>query len=214
MSPCKPGRRRLVRAAVRAAVLPVLLLPGCALFRNPRPSDRPGASRNGPEPPRDVVERWRAIGKIALRVGEERLSASLDWRQIRERFRLRLSGPFGSGGLQVEGRPGRVELTTASGERSTARTPEALLMQQIGWDLPASSLRYWITGRAHPGAAARYWTLDEAGRLESLVQHGWRIEYRYPKAGPADSLPERITLRGERLTGRVLVRSWRIGPDA
>ena len=212
MSPCEPGRRRLVLAAA----LPVLVLPGCALFRDPRPSDRPEASGNEPEPepPRDVVERWRAIGKIALRAGEDRLSASLDWRQVRERFRLRLSGPFGGGALQVEGRPGRVELTTASGERSTAPTPEALLAEKLGWDLPASSLRHWITGRAHPGEAVREWTLDAAGRLETLVQRGWRLEYRYPEDGPADSLPERITLRGQRITGRVAVRSWRTGPAA
>lgn len=212
MSRCEPGRRRLILAAV----LPALPLPGCAVFRSLRPPEPPDAPRNGPapEPPRDVLERWRAIGKIALRAGEERLSASLDWRQTRERFRLRLSGPFGGGALQVEGRPGRVELTTASGERSTARTPEALLVQKLGWDLPASSLRYWITGRAHPGVTARDWTLDEAGRLESLAQLGWSIGYGYPGDGPEDSLPERITLRGGRLTGRVVVRSWRTGPDA
>ena len=212
MSPCEPGRRRLILTAA----LPALALPGCALFHLPRPSEDPDGSRSEPEPepPRDVVERWRAIGKIALRAGEERLSASLDWRQIRERFRLRLSGPFGGGTLQVEGRPGRVELTTASGERSTARTPEVLLVQRLGWDLPASSLRHWITGRAHPGVAARDWTLDAAGRLETLVQRGWRIEYGYPGHGASDSLPERIVLRGERLTGRVVVRSWRTGPDA
>lgn len=210
MSRCEPGRRRLILAALPAA----LPLPGCALFRSLRPPEPPGAPRTGPEPPRDVLERWRAIGKIALRAGEERLSASLDWRQTHERFRLRLSGPFGGGALQVEGRPGRVELTTASGERSAARTPEALLVEKLGWDLPASSLRYWITGRAHPGVTVRDWTLDDAGRLESLAQLGWSIGYGYPGDGPSDSLPERITLRGGRLTGRVVVRRWRTGPDA
>ena len=56
--------------------------------------------------------------------------------------------------------------------------------------------------------------LDAAGRLESLEQQGWIIAYRYPGDARADSLPERITLRGEGLSGRVVVRTWRVGPHA
>ena len=129
-----------------------------------------------------------------------------------------MSGPFGQGAFQIDGRPGEVELTTARGERRSARTPEALLLREIGWELPASSLRHWITARARPGVPVREWALDEQGRLASLAQQGWRVEYAYrrdPREGslgelPGPALPARITLRGEGAVVRVAVRGWRI----
>ena len=63
----------------------------------------------------------------------------------------------------------------------------------------------------------REWALDEHGRLASLVQQGWRVEYAYrgdsPEGGGGAfrglSLPARITLRGEGVVVRVAVRDWR-----
>ena len=196
-------RRRLFASGALA-----LLLAGCS--RAPWRRDGPPLPRKGP--PDDVIERWRAIGKLAARTGDGggRWSGSLDWRQVREDFLLRLSGPFGQGALQVEGRPGKVELTTARGERRSARTPEALFVGELGWDLPASSLRYWITARARPGVPVQGWTLDEAGRLSSLAQQGWRLDYKYRGDSRGNALPDRITLRGEGVVVRIAIRDWRV----
>ena len=201
MQPFCPQRRRLLASGALT-----LLLPGCvgALFRR----DEPPPPEKGP--PDDVVARWRALGKLAARTGDGNWSASLDWRQADEDFRLRLSGPFGQGALQVEGSPGTVELTTARGERRSARTPEALLAREIDWDLPASSLRHWITARARPGVPVEDWTLDEAGRLSTLAQQGWRLDYVYRGDPGGHSLPDRITLRGEGVMVRIAIRDWRV----
>ena len=207
MRPLDPRRRRFLVSGALA-----LLLPGCAWapWRRDEPLPSP------PEPPDDVIDRWRAIGKLAARTGDGQSSWSgtVDWRQDRDDFLLRLSGPFGQGALQVDGRPGKVELTTARGERRTARTPEALLKMELGWDLPASSLRHWITARARPGVPVEEWALDEGGRLASLAQQGWRVDYRYRADPGADaggsSLPDRITLRGEDIVVRIAVRDWRV----
>ena len=89
----------------RAGPAPRRLLPGAVA-----PGRTSLAARGASD---DVIERWRAIGKLAARTGDGdgdgggRWSGSLDWRQVREDFLLRLSGPFGQGALQVEGRPGR-----------------------------------------------------------------------------------------------------------
>ena len=202
-----PGRRRLLLLALTTA------LPGCA--RLPWGADGAGSLPVKPELSRGLTESWRALGKIAVRAGDERWSASFDWRQSAGRFRLRLSTPFGNGAFQVTGGPGGVELTTAAGERRSARTAEALFAEQLGWELPASSLRHWITGRARPGDPVQDWTLDELGRLVTLRQHGWSIEYKYRRNARRpdsieDFLPERLMLRGEGVTGRLVVREWRL----
>ena len=64
----------------------------------------------------------------------------------------------------------------------------------------------------------REWALDEQGRLASLVQQGWRVEYAYRRDSregsseelPGLALPARITLRGEGVVVRVAIRGWRI----
>ena len=199
-------RRRLLASAALA-----LLLPGCSWT----PSRRDALPSLPGRPPDDVIERWRAIGKIAARTtreghGEGSWSGTLDWRQDREDFRLRLGGPFGQGALQVDGRPGKVELTTARGERRTARTPEALLLEELGWDLPAASLRHWITARARPGVPVQEWALDEDGRLVSLAQQGWQVDYTYRSDPGGHSLPDRVTLRGKQVVVRIAVRDWHV----
>ena len=197
-------------------------LPGCASLSNHGDHARLRSEPPSPAertPRRDLIPGWRAIGKLAVRTGGERRGASFDWRQSHDRFRLRLGGPLGAGVLQVTGGPDGVVLTTAAGERRSARTAEALLADELGRGLPASFLRYWITARAHPGVPAREWTLDESGRLLTLEQHGWRIEYEYrgkalPPGAAEGSLPHRIELRGEGFEGRLVVREWRLDLDA
>ena len=202
-----PTRRRL--SATFGLVSLALVVSGCAWI----PWDRE-VSAPAPEarPPEDVVESWRAIGKLAARIrdGGASWSAAFDWRQQREEFRLRLSGPFGQGALQIKGRADGVELTTAKGKRESAATPEALFGKLIGWDLPASSLRHWITARARPGVPAPEWTLDDTGRLSTLTQQEWRVEYRYPADAGPNALPDRVTLYGARAVVRVVVRDWRL----
>ena len=217
MEPFDPRRRRLLASGALA-----LLLSGC--LGAPGRDDGVPADLAG-RPPDDVVERWRALGKLAARTtgdrngrGEGNWSGTLDWRQAGEDFRLRLSGPFGQGALQVEGRPGEVELTTARGERRSAPTPEALFARELGWYLPTSALRHWITARARPGVPVEDWRLDAAGRLSSLAQQGWRLDYGYregPAGGPPEdargtALPERITLRGKEAVVRIAIRDWRL----
>ena len=202
MLPFCPRRRRLLTTGALT-----LLLPGCvgALFRR----DEPPPPDKGP--PDDVVARWRALGKLAARTGDGNWSASLDWRQADEDFRLRLSGPFGQGALQVEGSPGTVELTTARGDRRSARTPEALLVQELDWDLPASSLSPLGSpgGRApaFPWRAGRS-TRRGGSRPSRSKAGGWTTCTAGTRAGILS--PDRITLRGEGVVVRIAIRDWRV----
>ena len=204
MHPFDPHRRRLAFSLALA-----LALPGCAGVQWRRGS--PSSTAEGP--PDDVIRSWRATGKLTARIGDggRRWGATLDWRQKRDNFRIRLSGPLGQGALQLKGRPGKVELTTPRGKRRSAPTTEALLVQELGWELPASSLRYWITARARPEVPVRNWSLDRAGRLASLDQQGWQIDYEYGGERGEHLLPDRVNLRGgEGVVLRIAIRDWRV----
>jgi len=83
-----------------------------------------------------------------------------------------------------------------------------------GWRVPLSGLRYWIIGLPDPQARVIDLELDPMGRLAELRQLGWHI--RYQRYGEFDgvALPTRLTLENSQLRAKLVVRSWRTGPDS
>ncbi|MCK5365198.1 MAG: outer membrane lipoprotein LolB, partial [Gammaproteobacteria bacterium] len=44
-----------------------------------------------------AIEQWTAVGKLGIQSAQDSWSAGLSWRQGRDSYRLRLSGPLGQG---------------------------------------------------------------------------------------------------------------------
>lgn len=190
-----------------ATLLALLLLAGCAT-RAPDPDtgdERPAwrdQSRQVEE-----LDRWTLAGKVGLRTPQESTSANLDWAQYPGYFRMLISGPFGSGRNLLEGREGRVSLTTSEG-RFEAQSPEALMEQQLGWSLPISSLDYWVRGLPAPDAEHERET-DAAGYPTRLQQSGWDIEYRdWQQVGDL-WLPRRLVMTYDDLRATLVATDWR-----
>jgi outer membrane lipoprotein LolB len=161
-----------------------------------------------------AIEQWTAVGKLGIQSAKDSWSAGLTWRQDRDSYRLRLSGPLGQGLMELRGSPGLVEMRTSDDGVYRARTAEELMQTHAGWRLPLSGLRYWMLGRPDPQARIVDLELDPGGRLAELRQLGWRIHYE--RYGEFDGviLPTRLTLENPRLRAKLVVRSWRTGPDA
>jgi outer membrane lipoprotein LolB len=155
-----------------------------------------------------------AIGKLAVRSSDDSWSAGVQWEQIAESFRIRLTDPLGQVLLQLEGDPQRVEMRTAEGEVTEASSPDALIRQQTGWRVPVAGLRYWSLGRPAPQVAVDGYRLDAAGRLAELHQSGWHIRYERYQEFDGIALPTKLTFENPRLAAKLIVRSWTLGPDS
>jgi outer membrane lipoprotein LolB len=54
------------------------------------------------------------------------------------------------------------------------------------------------------------WSLDPYGRLASLSQNGWEVQFEsYEPAGTLD-LPQRLTILGREAEVRMLARRWSV----
>jgi outer membrane lipoprotein LolB len=162
------------------------------------------------------VENWTAFGKLALRSQTDSWSATLQWRQRGDDYRLRLSGPFGAGAVQIEGDPDSVTLRTSDNQTITASSPEELLYQHMGWWLPVSGMRYWILGRTEPSAdlPAEQITIDQAGRVLNFAQTDWLVSYLDYQDVDGFSMPRKATLESERVRANLLVSRWQIDVQA
>jgi outer membrane lipoprotein LolB len=154
---------------------------------------------------------WELQGRVALQLDDEGWSGSLHWQQFPAAYRIRISGPFGQGGIQLEGADGLVWLQ--QGERiSKARDAEALMQQELGWSLPLGGLDHWVRGLPRQPATARL-SFDAAGRLARLEEAGWVVEYQRYDEGQVPPLPTRLRLEQGGLRLRLVVDQWqRLAP--
>ncbi|WP_455921841.1 lipoprotein insertase outer membrane protein LolB [Pseudomonas putida] len=153
------------------------------------------------------LDGWQIDGKVGIRAPKDSGSGTLFWLQRQDYYDIRLSGPLGRGAARLTGRPGQVALEVANQGRYEASTPEQLLGEQLGWDLPVSHLVWWVRGLPAPDTKSKL-TLDGDSRLASLEQDGWSVEYLSYTEQNGYALPDRIKLHGRDLDVTLVVKSW------
>lgn len=147
-------------------------------------------------------QRYAIEGRVAVQAGDDGFTAALRWAQAEERSTLELQGPLGAGAVRLDFSPLQAPLATAAAREA--------LEAQLGFTLPIESLRYWLLGVPDPSLAFQEFGLEAAGRLGSLQQGGWRIDYpRYAMvAGSRVELPETIEIRRDPVRLRLRIARW------
>lgn len=153
---------------------------------------------------------WDLTGRIAVRANGDGGSASLRWKQVGERYEIRIFDALGRTRASLAGGPGEVVLRTPEGDEYVAADAESLLLERLGWRVPVSGLRYWILGLPVPAETSSGLELDERGHLARLYQSGWDI--RYPEYDTVDEqdLPGRLVLARDQLVIKLAVDRWRL----
>lgn len=137
---------------------------------------------------------FRVKGKVGFIHNKTGGNASIDWQQAGTYYAIRLYGPLGSESVSIRGGPKRITLTRSNGRRLSASSPEILILQELGYEIPVSGLQYWLKGIPAPGKLTHAPTLDAQGRLLQLEQQGWIIRYIAYKNDGGLSLPQKIQL--------------------
>jgi len=189
---------------MRPGVLILMItLAGCAAQpRGPAPVDWPLRRAE-----LVALDTWRMTGRVAVAVNDEGASASLDWRQAGETSRLALSGPFGTGALQVTLSPQGLSLEDGRGGHAEGEAARAVLAERLGLDVPLAALRYWVMGAPAPDLPFVE-TLGPDGRPASFEQAGWRVAIAHYAAAAGGLLPARLTAEREGARLKLAVSRW------
>ena len=107
---------------------------------------------------------WELRGRVNIRYEGESHTPRIRWQQDQDDYAIRLWGTFNAGNTLITGKSGSVTLET-DGRTSKARTPEKLILRELGYELPVSSLNYWIKGLPAPRPRAQL-TFNEFNHLE------------------------------------------------
>jgi len=155
----------------------------------------------------ESLSEWEFTGSINVRDAEEAHSSRIRWRQNNELYRINLWGTFNIGATEVNGKPGEVRIDQEGEEPIITDTPEQLLYDRIGYELPVTELNFWIKGIPAPGPSQELSFADNQ-QLLSFVQAGWRVDYLgYTNFGQ-QTLPTRIRVQKPPLRLDLIRLNW------
>jgi len=209
---------RCAGSAVAAALMVMLMLSGCASTPITTTSAGAESAWQARQAALAAVPAWTLAGRIAVNnndaasdsaPGAINISATLNWAQQPNDYRIDVVPPFGQGAIHLEGNSDGVVMQLPGGRQLSAASPDALLYAQTGLRLPISSLRYWVMGSPDPASEARK-ALDDTGRALWLEQSGWRIEFlRYSQINGLD-MPDKLTVTRSPMHLRLVIDRWEL----
>lgn len=187
----------------------ITLLTGCAGLTSREALEGQGNAQSWQAHKQRIssLDAWQINGKVGIRAPKDSGSGTLFWLQRQDYYDIRLSGPLGRGAARLTGRPGEILLEVANQGRYQAASPEQLLQDQLGLNLPVSHLLWWIRGLPSPDSKSRL-NLDSQSHLAQLSQDGWHVEYLSYAEQNGFWLPERIKLSGFDLQVTLVIKDW------
>jgi outer membrane lipoprotein LolB len=157
----------------------------------------------------NTLQQWQVRGKLSVVSPNDAVTGYLTWQQDKEDFDLFLSGPFGQGSSRLVGNNSQATLTLPNQYPVNAPSAEYLMARYLGWDFPVLDLRYWVKGQPSPHTTFTE-VRNTLGLLESLKQHGWKVEFsRYQRQGDT-WLPGRVKIIGKDFKFIFAIKEWSI----
>lgn len=190
-----------MRAALYGlALLALGLLSGCGGLQTRQSESSQAFAAN-----RSLTD-WQLSGRIGVRSDASAHSGYLNWTQCGTRFEIRINGPLGSGAVKLLGDANRVTLYEGDQPPLSASTPEQLLADTYGWDLPLSHLQFWIRGIPDPAIRA-------TAAQQGFRQAGWQLSY--PRQTSIDhlTLPAKAVASNGATRVTLVMQGWQLTPD-
>ncbi|MBI3545069.1 MAG: outer membrane lipoprotein LolB [Gammaproteobacteria bacterium] len=172
----------------------IALAAGCVTPASLPPVENPAAAWQARQAVLNPINAWKIQGRLSIRTAAEGGQASLLWVRDGVQQRLDLTGPLGRGHLRLTQNNEGAELRDADKKTWRADNAEQLLYRTTGWWVPLDGLNYWVLGLPMPYTPAMQ-ELDDQGRLKTLVQAGWEIQFlEYAQYGSLD-LPQKFFVK-------------------
>ncbi len=156
-----------------------------------------------------TIKQFSVKGRIAVNAESKGYSGGLTWAHNPETDKIEMFSPLGGKVSEITKNKIEVLLITSDGKHFNAIDAETLTQNTLGWRLPLSGLVDWVIG--HPTSNSEPATdikLDNFGRIMTLKQDGWDIEYAQYAENDSYVLPSKITLRSPKVNLKLVVEKW------
>lgn len=204
----------MTRNLLLAGIFGTALLPGCASVSMQAPESAAAVMAYQTRLQElQPLDQWTLRGRLAISDGMEGGSGNLIWQNDGDRTRMSFHGAMGKGAWQLQADPSGARIELANGEIHEAATVAALVVQELGWQIPIDALTWWVKGLADP-AKWESRELNGHGLLVKLSQFGWEVEFgNYDEVG-GSMLPSKLTARRGKYLVKMVVRTWELKAEA
>lgn len=155
-------------------VVGVAFFSGCAHFGRV-PAFKPASVKERQQELKHI-NMWDFSGAISVTYNKKRDIARFRWVQNGDDYDITVAGPLNLSKIRMIGNSDEVKLWDNKKKYTKSKTPEILLQEQFGWQLPVSNIRYWILALPAPGKI-KVVSYDNYGHLVECEQNGWQIKY-------------------------------------
>ena len=197
----RPCRTRLYAFAVFGTVS--VFLAACATLPDQSNPSAPLASR-------PLVLNFTAAGRVAARVtGDTKrgFSGGFAWTHKPGGDIVELLTPLGQIAARVSMTTAGAEIELPDGRRMATSDPDRFLADTLGVALPVAALSYWL--QAVPVALTPFRAeADAMGRLATLWQNGWQIQFNAYADETRNANPTRIQLSQGDIEVRMIISVW------
>tara|TARA_B100000686_G_scaffold132221_1_gene139165 strand:- start:776 stop:1414 length:639 start_codon:yes stop_codon:yes gene_type:complete len=159
-----------------------------------------------------ALDTWQLRGRINVRYNDENHTPRILWLQLADEYNIRLWGTFNTRNTRIIGQPGFVTMQQ-NDELFRAKSPEALILQQLGYELPVSYLEYWIRGLPAPQSNADM-KFNQLNQLSLITQDDWNITYHDPRQYGEVTLPREVEITRQKNDIRLFFfgLNWTLDP--
>jgi outer membrane lipoprotein LolB len=154
------------------------------------------------------IQQFALKGRLGVLTKPKSFSASLVWQHIPEKDNVDVYSPLGGKVANITKTPEQVTLTDNKEELITEKDVETLTENTLGFRLPLAGLSYWALGKPSNEGIVNVMTWDENGRVKTLQQNGWIIEYNDYSINEEYTLPNKMVLKNDQITIKLIVDKW------
>lgn len=146
---------------------------------------------------------WSFSGRMSVTDEVNAVSASIEWLHHNKLENIKLSGPFGQGRARIILTDTAVEVEQAGESIRYLGDVDEIVSTQIGVQLPASSLKYWVLGLTEPN-------VDYVQSESGFMQHGWKVTYLEMQSSGGFELPRKIKIERGKARLKLIINQWGI----
>jgi len=145
---------------------------------------------------------FTASGKLGIRSTQVNESGRFTWIQQGPDYEIELLDPFGRQVMNLMGETGQVVLRSNSAAPKMAGTPEELMQELLGWQIPVAPARFWLQGHPAPGVKFQQ---EQRNQFQQL---GWTVDILALQTLPLGTVPRKVRLTYEDLQLTLIIGDW------
>lgn len=208
-------------------VILAVVLGGCVSTPPAVPPDDPAAVWLDRVEDLSGIGWWEVKGKLAVKTHKRGGQANMLWKRDGEDHNINLYGPLGGGRVVLTRDSDGAVLRDNKKRVYHASTAEELLYRVAGWQVPFQAMRFWVLGMPNPSEEYEQ-SVDDWGRLHTLRQAGWEVEFEEYRDFEGRELPRKFNMtalpgtqhivdddmdENDQVRVRVIIKRWRFLPS-